>query len=531
MTVIAQSVTEAAGNDWTTTVVTVMVVVAFAAAAISAVRAGRRPYSFSAGSPATASVSLDLLDENSPWGQRVRRFELVLLAVLGGYLFFDRAFAWIHIPGTPAFIGELVIAYGIVVLLLGIRTNLSLAIRNSSSLKTLLVYMAWGAVLLALALPTYGVDAIRDAALWYYGVIAVFMIVLALLQPARINRWLLLYGRAIPFFLLWFPVAIVAIPVLGEGAPRIPDSAVPITSHRVGNMAVAATAALGFLWMVDSDSKLYSERQRVWLTSLATVVIIVAGMKNRGGFLASAAALVLAMVLMRRRRTELSMVMVGAVVLLLAVGLLGDVRIGLYEDDREVSVEQMMLNISSIIDQDSGGSRQTGTIAWRLEIWKQVVDDVTTELPLTGFGPGPDLGERYDISSDPDHPLRNPHNSHVGVLARSGMVGATLWGMLWLLWTAELLLVRSRLLARDRTVEGAVLAWLIVSSTAILINSIFDPALEGPQVAWWLWAMLGLGISMVVLERIDRLPDLNLARTASRSPASAGALTSGRQRG
>jgi hypothetical protein len=63
-----------------------------------------------------------------------------------------------------------------------------------------------------------------------------------------------------------------------------------------------------------------------------------------------------------------------------------------------------------------------------------------------------------------------------------------------------------------------VLAWLIVSSAAILINSIFDPALEGPQVAWWLWAMLGLGIAMVALERIGRLPDLNLAAT-SPSPA------------
>jgi hypothetical protein len=517
MIVAAQSTTGAAANDWTTVVVVVVVVAAFAAAAISGIRASRRPPFSTTVVRATGPASLELLDESDPWGRRVRLFELALLFTLGGYLLFDRAFAWIHIPGTPAFIGELVIAYGVVVLL-GIHTNLSVAIKNSSSLKALLVYMLWGAALLALAVPTYGLDAIRDAALWYYGIIAIFIVVLVLIQPARINRWLVLYGRAIPYFLLWFPVATVAIAVGGDGVPRVPDSTVPITSHRVGNMAVAAAAALGFLWMVDSESKLYTQRQRVWLTSLATAVIILAGMKNRGGFLAAGFALVLAMLLMRHRRSELSLVMVGAVVFLLAVGLLGDVKIGLFDDDREVSVEQMLLNITSIIDQDAGGSRQTGTISWRLEIWGKVVDDVTTDSPLTGFGPGPDLGERYNISTDPEQPLRNPHNSHVGILARSGMVGATLWGMLWLLWTAELLLVRSRLLARGRRVEGAVLAWLIVSSAAILINSIFDPALEGPQVAWWLWAMLGLGIAMVALERIGRLPDLNLAAT-SPSPA------------
>ena len=36
-------------------------------------------------------------------------FISALILVLAGYLFFDRAFAWLHIPGTPLFIGEAVL--------------------------------------------------------------------------------------------------------------------------------------------------------------------------------------------------------------------------------------------------------------------------------------------------------------------------------------------------------------------------------------------------------------------------------------
>jgi O-antigen ligase len=173
-------------------------------------------------------------------------------------------------------------------------------------------------------------------------------------------------------------------------------------------------------------------------------------------------------------------------------------------------VQQLLSNLTSVVDQDAGGFRQRTTTEWRLEIWASVLDDVATEFPLTGFGPGPDLGERYNITTDPTTPLRNPHNSHVGVLARSGFVGITLWFMMFAIWTAELLMTRTRLIARGRRREAGVAVWLLVSIPTILVNAIFDPTLEGPQVAWWLWAMVGFGISFITLERNGRLPTLSL---------------------
>lgn len=490
-----------------TTLTWAFVVAMFVAAAVAGVRAYRRPYEIS---PRRLAAEANLATLAGPPETRsLLRLEGALLFALGGYLFFDRAFAWIHVPGTPLFVGELVIVLGVIALL-STNAQLGRVMRVSAALKALAAYMGWGALLLVGAIATYGQDAIRDAALWYYGIVAVFVIVLVTSRPTRVGSWIRLFGRSIPLFLIWFPIATVVDALFRDVAPLVPDSAIPITAHRTGNMAVMAAAGLGFLWLVDRDGEMYTERQRVGLTVLGTIVLLFAAMKNRGGFVAAAVALAIAFLFLRKKRSEISMVMIGAVVVLMTIGLLGNVKIGLFTDGREVSVEQLLNNLTSVIDQDAGGSRQTSTTAWRLQIWGAVLNDVTTELPLTGFGPGPDLGERYGITSDADVPLRNPHNSHVGVLARSGFVGVGLWAVLWLVWSAELLMARARMLVRGHTVEAGIMVWMVVTVAAILVNAIFDPTLEGPQVAWWLWGMLGLGIGMVTLDRADRLPPLHL---------------------
>jgi uncharacterized protein (DUF58 family) len=42
-------------------------------------------------------------------------------------------------------------------------------------------------------------------------------------------------------------------------------------------------------------------------------------------------------------------------------------------------------------------------------------------------------------------------------------------------------------------------AWILVSVAMIQVNAIFDPTLEGPQVAFWLWLFFGLGVSMELI--------------------------------
>jgi O-antigen ligase len=338
----------------------------------------------------------------------------------------------------------------------------------------------------------------------------VFVVVLVVDDPDRVRRWLRLFGKAIPYLLLWFPLAIVLDAAFSDKVPLIPDSRIPIVAHRTGNLAVIAAIALAYLWLVDRDSELFDRRQRTTLTVLATVVILFAATRNRGGFVSGALVLLIAFVMMRRERTNMVGIMVGVSILLLGFALFSNLKIELFAQ-REVSFEQFMDNFVSIFDRNAGGSRQETTTQWRLDIWGRVLEDVSQDHPIAGFGPGPDLGKRYGITTDEDVPLRNPHNSHVGILARTGFVGVALWVFFWITWFVEMLRLRQRLLARGWAREGAIIAWLIAAVVGVLVNAVFDPTLEGPQVAWWLWAFVGFGIAIAVLDRVGQMPAISLA--------------------
>lgn len=436
----------------------------------------------------------------------MRWLEKSLLFILAGYILFDRPFAWIHVPGTPLFVGEAVIALGVWVVL-STQSGLATLIRGSTSLRVLRNFMLWGAALLAMGILGYGMDAIRDSALWYYGIIAMFVAMLLVSNPLRVGSWMARFARFIPIYLIWFPFATVLFRVAPAGL-NVPDSDVNIFFHRSGNMAVLAAIGVAFLWMADGDSKLYTPRQRVWMTSLATVVIVFTGLQNRGGMVASAVLIAALMFLLSKRRTEMVMMMIGVLVFFASIGVIFNVKIELF-GDREISIDQFTSNITSIINPDAGGQRQTSTTSWRLNIWKQVLNDVSESSPVMGFGMGLNIGERYGITTDENLPLRNPHNSHVNVLARMGWLGVILWAILWLTWMAEMQTLRRRLRYRNRPRESAVVSWVMLTPIPMLVNAIFDPTLEGAQVAMVLWAFFGVGAALIILAQQNRFPALD----------------------
>lgn len=428
-------------------------------------------------------------------------FEASLLLLLLGHALFDRGFAWFHIPGTPLFVSELVLGLG-VAFLLTTRNVVAPMVRRSYALKSLRLFMAWGALLLALGVTTWGFDAIRDSALWYYGLFAFMVAALIGWDPTRLDKWSRLFGRALPAILIWYPFA-----VLAKNTPlfsiNVPDSNVPMLSHRAGNMAVIAAIGIAYLWLVDSDHRVHSQQRNI-LTTLATVVILFTGLQNRGGLVATTVAVIVLLFMLSRRRGDLAFVMFGVGIVLASLALAFDIRLELF-DQRDVSVDQFVENVTSIFDREAGSARERDTTEWRLRIWQEVLTDVTNDMPVAGFGPGPDLGEVYEISTNPDAPLRNPHNSHVGILARLGWVGVVLWSLVWISWFAALQTTRRRLRARQHLREAGLAGWIMISPIPILVNAVFDPTLEGPQVSVWLWAFFGAGAALAVLSRWGNL--------------------------
>ncbi len=424
-----------------------------------------------------------------------------LAFLLAGYLLFDRAFAWLHVPapGIPLFIGELVLGIGLYV---AFRSKEAIRfIRLSPPMQALVLFMAYGALLAVIGVLSYDLQlTARDAAIWYYGLFAVVIGTLARAWEPAYDFFLRSYTRIIPIFLVVGTVRLIL--ANRDSGIFVPDSDVLITSHKPGNLGVQAILVIAFLLLVVAPELERRDRVRnVLLTVGGLVLLSLAGTQNRGVMVAGFVALIIIFIAGRAARPLMAgVVVVMAATLVLAFSF--NLRFDL--ERREVSVDQLFSNLISLDFQadPDGTNEDDGTVAWRIELWTQVMTDtLTAERFLSGFGFGPNLASKYGfVAGNAVGPeLRNPHNSHLSVIARMGLVGASLWIALWALWFRHLWKSSKRFASIGEDQKAGFLAWCMVAALAALINGIFDPSLEGPQAAVWVWCIFGLG-SLIAVE-------------------------------
>ena len=152
---------------------------------------------------------------NAGSGRLLVVYGRLLGSLLAGYLMFDKAFAYL-LPGALLYIGEMLLGLGVV----GVRRHRlsagATARRATPSLLTL--FVLWGAVRSVSGVRAYGLDAVRDAALWYYGLFAFLAVATLARTPQLVERWLTRLRALGPWLLLWLPVAVLLTPVTGQGA-------------------------------------------------------------------------------------------------------------------------------------------------------------------------------------------------------------------------------------------------------------------------------------------------------------------------
>jgi hypothetical protein len=412
-------------------------------------------------------------------------------ALLAGYLLFDKAFAYLHLPGTPLFVGEMVLGVGLLAALAATR-YLHVPIRDEPTLALLGAFAAWGLIRALPGVNTYTIDALRDSALWYYCLFA-FLIAAALARsPQLLDRLITQLAWLTPWLLLWLPIALVLTPV-SEKAPAVPFSDISVLTHKPGNAAIAALLVLGLMWV---RPEIRSARSRVGWSLVALVVIALSATQNRGGLLGVMAGAAVALAFLRNR---LGLVVRAVLITALGLGLASMLSLkvpfaGL--QGREFSAEQLVANVVSLGGEDSPGNLG-GTVQGRQELWSRILDKQVTDGHLVdGSGFGPNLAAEVGIYDEGEDTLRNPHNSHLHILARMGLVGLFLWIALWTGWYWRVIVGCRRLARRElyQRRQAAVLSLTV--TTAILVSSFFDPLLEGPQVAALLWTAFGIGVAV-----------------------------------
>lgn len=428
----------------------------------------------------------------------MRTLFTLLGLLLVGYAFLDKGFAYIGVP--PIFVSEITLSIGLFILVAVIGIA---AIPTTATTALLCGFMMWGAVCTLPHVGEFGLDAFRDAVVWGYGMFA-FIVAAAFARSGAYESALVRYGRIMPWFILWTPVAIATYVVLKDSLPYFPGTDTTLLHLKAGDFGVHVGAAVAFLLLglhhvVDDSTGSRGRIDHRVLWAFAAMAAIMIGSLNRGGFLAIAIAVVVVMV--ARPTSKASRLgVVGAILLLVAL-LIVDVGPSAGEE-RQISIAQIILNLQSVLGIVESRSL-TGTVEWRLEWWDQIVN-YTIFGKHFWFGKGFGINLAYDDNINLwiwGDPLRSPHNGHITILARAGVPGLALWlafnaAYVWGLGRA---FFAARLRGHD--VLARINLWLIAYWAAFVVNMSFDVYLEGPQGGIWFWCVIGAGIAFAEHQR------------------------------
>jgi hypothetical protein len=414
--------------------------------------------------------------------------------VLLGYALLGRGFAYWGVP--PFYVGEMALAIGI--LCLG-TTGIAVALRLPL-LIPLLLFMLWGAARTLPFTSEYGLDALRDAVLWGYGLFAI-VVGASLLRSGKLDEVPRYYARTISCFLVIGPLLLLAGRFWGEDLPSFPGSPVPLFAPKFGDAAVHYAGIAAFLLLAVPGrprSRLVPEAARAWIWALLWIggVMIVAS-ATRGGALAVLVALAI-VAFARRALPQLAslflLMLIGAATLAAF-----DVEIDL-AGYRSISLDQLLTNLSTIAGGQSGDAFETKS--WRLEWWR-VITDYTFfgEHFWTGKGFGINLADDDGFQVVEEIPLRSPHSVHMTVLARMGVPGLVLWLVLQSGFALSLIVTARRVGRLGFEAWARLDYWLLAYWAAFIVNGSFDVYLEGPQGGIWFWSLFGCGMAALAAQR------------------------------
>jgi len=419
-----------------------------------------------------------------------RMFIAGLVTILLGYAFLSKGLAQLHIPvGFPLYVGEMVLALGLAAAVL--RPRMFGRVPACAPVAMYLLFASWGAVRTLPFFSRYGVNAGRDAALYYYG--SFMFLAIEVVRDRRALEWI---ARGYARLFRWYPVwilAVVGITVLGIPVPNMPGTSFSMLHLRAGDRAIHVLGATAFFILVPAtreDGQRRHDDAGTWW--YATSVVAGLSIFGRAAYLAIGSGLSAAW-LFARRDTFWKPVAGGILCLVLLLLVNPSVQIG----KREFTLERALGYVQSIYAKTGDPENKEGTKQWRLKWWGVIADE-TFSGPYFWTGRG--FGENIAVAHGYEQPgaarpLRSPHSCHMTVLSRMGVPGAVLWlGFLWAFISHIYSRWRRARDAGDRFLQG-VIAWAMCYWIAILVDASFSVSLEGPMEGIWFWSVAGFALA------------------------------------
>jgi hypothetical protein len=344
--------------------------------------------------------------------------------------------------------------------------------------KLILFFIAISFVYIIRGFSKYDIiDLIRDSFIFQYGW---FVFILFLFKEKLEIIWETLF-----FIYKWLPFVALLNFILQYFVPFFetiaPFGGIPILLYKNGDMGVQLLISTLLLLYTFENKTL---KWRVLLSLVIALDFLILASYSRSGIVAFLASMLCFIYfnkdiqLQSRVRLLLKYL---PVILLIVTPIYINIKVAENFQGRAVGLEQIKNNFSSIVGGTTDATSENNVV-WRLVWWAKIIDySLSSPNFFIGKGLGMNLATDDDIITLDDS-LRSPHNFHLNIMSRFGV----LIFMIWMYFLIQLLkpLFKKQLQGK-RLLIGCILL-------AFLLNASFDVFLEGPMGAFPFWTWLGL---------------------------------------
>jgi len=401
--------------------------------------------------------------------------EIVKNLYLRAYLLVMTLYVFLNKGVAYTYLVEALWLFGILLLLIH-RKKVEL-IWNKTT-KLILFFIIISFVYIIRGLTKYDIiDLIRDSFIFQYGWFA--FILFAFKDKLEII-WETLF-----FIYKWFPFVALLNFILQYFVPFFetvtPFGGIPILLYKNGDMGVQLLiSTLLLLYRFDNQTL----KWRILLSLVIALDFLILASYSRSGIVAFLASMLCFIYFNKdiqlQSRVRL-LIKYLPIILLIVTPIYINIKVADNFQGRSVGFEQIKNNFSSIVGGTTDATSEDNVV-WRLVWWAKILDySFTSPNFFIGKGLGMSLATDDDIITLDDS-LRSPHNFHLNIMSRFGV-------LLFMIWTYFLIQLLRPLFKKQLQGKCLLIGCILL---AFLVNASFDVFLEGPMGAFPFWTWLGL---------------------------------------
>ena len=390
------------------------------------------------------------------------------LLVMTLYVFLNKGVAYTYLV-------EALWLFGILLLFIN-RKKVEL-IWNKST-KLILLFLAISFIYILRGFTKYDIiDLIRDSFIFQYGW---FVFILFLFKEKLEIIWETLF-----FIYKWLPFVALLNFILQYFVPFFetvaPFGGIPILLYKNGDMGVQLLIST-LLLLYSFENK--TLKWRVLLSLVIALDFLILASYSRSGIVAFLASMLCFIYFNKdiqlQSRVRL-LIKYLPIILLVVTPIYINIKVAENFQGRAVGLEQIKNNFSSIVGGTTDATSENNVV-WRLVWWAKIIDySLSSPNFFIGKGLGMNLATDDDIITLDDS-LRSPHNFHLNIMSRFGV-------LIFMIWTYFLIQLLRPLFKKQLQGKRLLIGCILL---AFLLNASFDVFLEGPMGAFPFWTWLGL---------------------------------------